>query len=88
MQSFIFDQKSPPERTRQRMQADQMQLATNMPTDVSGGVMAVAQALMNRNAQNGATFPTAPAAPAGAPPMSLGSTLMNKLGMNRGGGLF
>jgi hypothetical protein len=82
MMSFNIPAHETPEQARQRMQAQQMQLASSMPTDVNSGVQAVANAMMARQAQHQAQFP---AAPGGAKP-SLLQGFKNMFGL--GGGLY
>lgn len=60
MQSFNIPARETPEQAAERMRRQQVQLASNMPTDVGSGMQAVANALIARQQQQQAAFPTAP----------------------------
>lgn len=60
MQSFNIPATQTPQQAQDRLRQQQMMLAGNAPTDMGSGIQAVAQALMARNEQQQAAFPSMP----------------------------
>jgi hypothetical protein len=81
MMSFNIPANETPEQARQRMMAARAPAMTAMPTNVGGGIQAVAEAVMARQQQQQAQFPEAPG---GAQP-SMMTSFKNMFGL--GGGL-